>query len=105
MRVDTGLALRRALAKLADSDPLVREEGVRALEVLGETEALPALAEVFATDPDPALRALAQQAGKVIYYSAIRRHLEQKGASEEERRQAAEILAQARARKQQGRGE
>ncbi|MBN2303415.1 MAG: HEAT repeat domain-containing protein [Anaerolineae bacterium] len=97
------IALRRAIEKLAAPDPAVREEGIRALEVLGDTGGLPALADVFATDSDPALRALAQQVGKAIYYGAVRQALEAYGASDEERRQAAAILNQARAKKSKGR--
>ena len=67
--------------------------------MLGDAAALPALAEVFATDPDPALRTLAQTAGKAIYYGAIRQRLISNMASEEERRRAAEALAQAQTKK------
>jgi hypothetical protein len=92
-------ALRVWLQKLNSPEPAVREESIQALEMLGDTEALPALADVFATDSEPALRALAQWAGKLIYYGAIRRTLDEPGASDEERRQATQILAQAQAKK------
>lgn len=91
------------IEKLKASNPAERASGIRALEQLGDTDALPALAAVFATDPEPALRALAQQAGKVIYYGAIRRALEASGASDEQRRLAADILARAQAKKNQKR--
>jgi hypothetical protein len=94
-------ALRVWLQKLSSPDPALREESIRALEMLGDTDALPALANVFATDSEPALRALAQWAGKLIYYGAIRRQLDEPGASDEERRQASQILAQVQAKKTQ----
>ena len=94
-------ALRVWLQKLGSPEPAVREESIRALEMLGDTDALPALAEVFATDSEPELRALAQWAGKLIYYGAIRRQLDESGATDEERRLAAEVLARAQARKTQ----
>lgn len=94
-------ALRVWLQKLKAPEAAAREQSIKALEMLGDTDALSALAEVFATDPEPDLRALAQQAGKTIYYGAIRQKLENHGASEAERAKAAEILAQARARKTQ----
>jgi hypothetical protein len=94
-------ALRVWLQKLKAPEPAVREESIRALETLGDTDALPDLAEVFATDSEPELRALAQWAGKMIYYGAIRQRLDEHGASDQERRQAAEILARAQARKTQ----
>ena len=98
---DSGPGLRTWLQKLSEDDPAVRETSIKELELLGSAQALPALADVFATDPDPALRALAQWAGKSIYFRAIQRVLESKGPSEEERRRAAEILARAARRKQQ----
>jgi hypothetical protein len=91
------------LERLISPDPAEREESIRALELLGDAGALPALAEVFATDPFPEIRMLAQQAGKTIYYGAIRQTLEAAEAdeaSEEERRKAAEVLAAARAKRQ-----
>jgi hypothetical protein len=94
-------ALRLWLQKLKAAEPALREQSIKALEMLGDTDALPALAEVFATDPEPDLRALAQQAGKTIYYGAIRQKLEEPGASEADRVKAAEILALARAKKTQ----
>jgi HEAT repeat protein len=94
-------ALRMWLEKLKAPEPAVRGESIRELEMLGDTDALPALAEVFATDSEPELRMLAQWAGKLIYYGALQRQLDEPGASDEERRLAAEILARAQARKTQ----
>ncbi|HEX3052548.1 MAG TPA: HEAT repeat domain-containing protein [Aggregatilineaceae bacterium] len=87
------------LQKLKSPDPAVRAASIRELELLGSPEALSALADVFATDPDPELRTMAQAAGKMIYYAAIRRSSSDPGSSEEERQRAADILAQARAKK------
>jgi HEAT repeat protein len=99
---DPGMALKTWIQKLKAPEPAEREAGIRGLEMLGDTDALPALSEVFATDPDPDLRALAQEAAKTIYYGAIRRTLETRdSASEDERRLAAEILARAQAKKLQ----
>lgn len=95
-------ALRNWLDRLRSADPAAREESIRALELLGDTDALPTLAEIFATDPEPALRAQAQAAGKAIYYGAIRQTFEAQGASEEERRRAAEILARAQEKRSRG---
>ena len=96
-------ALRVWLHRLKASEPAAREESIKALETLGETDALAGLAEVFATDSEAELRGLAQWAGKSIYYRAIRQTLGDNGASEEERQRAAEILAQAQAKKTQER--
>jgi len=98
---DVNPAIRTWLERLKAAHPIAREEAIKQLELLGDTEALPALADAFATDPEPELRALAQSAGKAIYYAAIRRQIEDSGPSDEERRRAADILAQARARKTQ----
>lgn len=97
------------LERLSSSDPMERETSITALEQLGDTDALPALAEVFATDPVPALRAMAQQAGKAIYYGVLRQTLDGdeniEEASEEERRRAAQVLAEAQARKLRKKGQ
>lgn len=100
---DASSVLQTWLDKLKSSDPALREDAIKALELIGDTGALPVLADVFATDPDPALRALAQWAGKSIYYGAVRQGVAVAGSSEEEQRQAAEILARAEARKLQSR--
>lgn len=94
-------ALRMWLQKLQLPEPALREESIKAIAMLGDTIALGALADVFSTDPEPELRALAQWAGKSIYYGALRQKLDEPGASDEERRRAAEILAQARVKKSQ----
>ncbi|NDJ77567.1 MAG: hypothetical protein GYB65_15050 [Chloroflexi bacterium] len=98
---DANPALARWLELLQHPNPAAREEAILELELLGSPVALPALAEVFAMDPEPALRGLAQQTGKAIYYGTIRQALEEEreaepAVSEEERRRAAEILAKAK---------
>jgi len=80
--------LQTRLALLRSSAPSDRAQGIKAL------------AEVFATDPEPALRALAQWAGKSIYYNMIRQRLAAKRASREERRAAEEALESVRRKKQ-----
>ncbi len=92
--------LQTRLALLRSSAPSDRAQGIKELELLGDGAALPALAEVFATDPEPALRALAQWAGKSIYYNMIRQRLAAKRASREERRAAEEALESVRRKKQ-----
>lgn len=96
---DPSGVLRVWIQRLKSPDPSERETSIKELELLGDTDALPALAEVFATDTEPALRALAQSAGKSIYYGAIKREIDAQGPSEDERRRAAEILAKAEAEK------
>ena len=97
------VTLRVWLGRLAEAgDQQARADAIRALELLGHPGALPALAEIFATDPDPELRLAAQQAGKAIHYSAVRKAWESSGPSEAERQQAAEILACAEAKRPAG---
>jgi hypothetical protein len=103
--VDSKVALRKAIERLKSGAPHVREEAIKTLEILGDTDALPALADAFATDSEPSLRALAQWAGKSVYCGAIRQELEITAATEEERRQAADILAKAQARKSRNKRE
>ncbi len=93
------MALDVWLQKLKSPDSTVRAASIRELELLGSPDALPALADVFATDPDPELRTRAQAVGKTIYYAALRRSSGDLGASDDERQHAAAILAQARAKK------
>ncbi|HLA44584.1 MAG TPA: HEAT repeat domain-containing protein [Aggregatilineales bacterium] len=85
--------------RLRDRNSETRAKAVQALETMGEPESLMLLGEVFATDPDPAIQAMARHAGKTIYYNLHRQQQVNQGASDEERRRAAEILAKARERK------
>ncbi|MFP4322588.1 MAG: HEAT repeat domain-containing protein [Anaerolineales bacterium] len=85
--------------KLQQPDPEARLSAIRELEIMGDVRALPLLAEVFATEGLPEVRAAAQQAGKVIYFQALRREQTSQGASPAERRRAAEILQRAQQHK------
>jgi hypothetical protein len=53
----------RYVAQLQDADPAKRREAIIALGKLADPAAMPALAQVYRTDPDPSLRDLARQAG------------------------------------------
>ncbi|MGQ9909088.1 MAG: HEAT repeat domain-containing protein [Candidatus Flexifilum sp.] len=64
------------LKRLKDSRPEIRLESIRELEEIGDPAVLEALEEVFRSDPDTAVRAAAQQAGKNIF----RRQLSEKKA-------------------------
>ena len=99
---DLSPVMKRWLARLESDDPAEREASIKALKEIGDVVALSPLAEIFATDSEPGIRSLAQDAGKAIYYGALRRAHDVRTASNEERRQAAEILAKARKKKQNG---
>ncbi|CAG0967932.1 MAG: hypothetical protein IAE83_22230 [Anaerolinea sp.] len=87
------------IQRLRDPDLSRRREAIRQLEVLGDPAALGPLAVIFALDPDLETRRLAQVAGKSIYFNLERRASANEGASEEERRKAAEILTKAKDKK------
>ncbi len=87
------------VSRLKDARVQTRREAIQALESIGEPESLVYLAQVFCTDPDPDTRQLAQQIGKTIYFNQLRKLQMESGASDEERRRAAEILARAQAKK------
>jgi len=89
--------------RLKDPNAAVRAEAIRGLEDMGDPDALLILGELYATDPEPHIRALAQWAGKSIYFNLHRQQEVARGASEEERRRAAEILAKAQQKKMQRR--
>jgi len=91
------------IERLRHPDPAVRREAIAQLEMIGDPAALSPLARVFAADPDPALRELARQTGKKIYYLAIKRATISQVASADDRQQAADILAKARSKRQQRR--
>ena len=91
------------IERLRDPDPAVRGEAIRQLELIGDPDALSPLGLTFAADPDPALRALARQAGKKIYYLAIKRATIPQEASADDRQKAADILARARTQRQRKR--
>lgn len=58
------------VSRLTHSDAATRREAIRTIEAFGDPAALPALAEVFAKDPD--LRIEAQKAAQKIYYNLHR---------------------------------
>lgn len=91
------------LERLRHPDPAARREAISQLELIGDPEVLGGLAKVFAADPDPALRTLARQTGKKIYYLAIKRATTPQAASLDDRQQAADILARARMQRQRRR--
>ncbi|WP_119072915.1 hypothetical protein [Aggregatilinea lenta] len=100
---DNDVTLKVWLGRLDEAqDARSRAECIRALEVLGHSGALPALAEIFATDAEPELRLLAQQAGKSIYYSAARQMWMRNETPDDARQTAAEALARAAAKKSSG---
>ena len=91
------------VGRLQNPDREMRLEAIHQLELIGGEDVLGPLARAYATDPDPEVRRMAQQAGKRIYYAAIKRAADAQGPSQEERNHAADILAKAQARKQQRR--
>jgi len=56
----------RYLAQLKSADPAQRRQAIISLGKLGNFAAMPLLAEVYRTDPDPELRDLARHAGLAI---------------------------------------
>jgi hypothetical protein len=97
---DQDTTLKVWLGRLSSAqDSATRAECIRGLEVLGHPGALSALGELFATDPDPETRLLAQQAGKSIYYSAVRQAWMSGVSSGNEQQKAAEALARVQANK------
>ncbi|KXK24196.1 MAG: hypothetical protein UZ15_CFX003000341 [Chloroflexi bacterium OLB15] len=56
----------RYLAQLKSADAAERRRAIISLGKLGNFSAMPALAEIYRTDPDPELRELARKAGVVI---------------------------------------
>jgi len=59
------------LRRLKDKRAEVRLNAIHELREIGDPDTLPALEEVFKTDPDPAVRAAAQETGKAIFKSQI----------------------------------
>lgn len=87
--------------RLKDPNPENRFAILRELETIGEPESLVLLSSIYANDPNPQIRQMAQRVGKTIYYNIHRQHQTTQGASDEERRRAAEILAKANRNKRQ----
>ena len=55
------------IARLKDKRPEVRLDAIRELELLGDPDALDPLKVVFASDEDPEVRRVAQEAGRAIF--------------------------------------
>lgn len=93
------------IRRLRDTDAALRREAIRQLEAIGDAAALGPLATIFALDPDLETRKLAQWAGKSIYQAIEQRATQGqiKGATDEERRKAAEILAKAQSKRSNSR--
>lgn len=59
------------LRRLKDKRAEVRLNAIHELRELADPDALPALEDVFRNDPDPEVRAAAQEAGKAIFKSQL----------------------------------
>lgn len=55
------------LARLKDKNPQVRIASIRELALLEAIDAYDALEAIYHTDPDPAVRKAAQNAGRVLF--------------------------------------
>jgi hypothetical protein len=60
------------LERLQDSNPAARIEALRVLAMVEETEALPVVGKVYKHDPDPAVREVAEWAGRLIWQAQQR---------------------------------
>ncbi len=59
--------LEELLERLKHPDQWVRVEALRILAMVEEVRALPAIAEVYRSDPEVGVRQVAQWAGQIIY--------------------------------------
>jgi HEAT repeat protein len=55
------------LARLKDKSPEVRIKSIQELALLGATQALGALEEIFRNDPDEEVRKAARRAGRLLW--------------------------------------
>lgn len=55
------------LARLSDKNSQVRIESIRELALLEATRAIDTLEAIYRTDPDPAVRKAAQEAGRALF--------------------------------------
>lgn len=55
------------LARLRDKNPQVRVESIRELALLEATDAIDTLEAIYRSDPDPAVRKAAQEAGRALF--------------------------------------
>lgn len=70
--------LEELLERLKHSDQWVRVETLRILAMVEEVRALPAIAQVYQTDPEPGVRQVAGWAGQIIY--AAKRRMQAQSA-------------------------
>ncbi len=66
--------LQSLLEQLRSPDPLEREEALRILAMVEETEAIPMVLQVFRQDPEPRIRQIAQWAGRILWQAQQRGH-------------------------------
>jgi HEAT repeat protein len=55
------------MGRLTDKNPDVRLKAIHELGLLGATDALGTLQQLFETDPDPGVRQAAREAGRAIF--------------------------------------
>ncbi|MBN2471614.1 MAG: HEAT repeat domain-containing protein [Anaerolineae bacterium] len=55
------------IARLKDKNPEIRAASARELALLGDPAALPALEELFRQEEDPNVKAIAQEAGRILF--------------------------------------
>ena len=55
------------LARLQDKNPQIRVNSIRELALLEATDAIDALETIYRSDPDPAVRKAAQDAGRALF--------------------------------------
>lgn len=60
------------LARLSDKNPDVRIRSIRELALLEATEAYKPLEALYRSEPDPAVRQAAQEAGRALYLKMVR---------------------------------
>jgi len=55
------------MGRLKDKNPTVRIKSIEELALLEAVDALETLEHIFRTDPDPAVRQAAQEAGRALF--------------------------------------
>lgn len=55
------------MGRLKDKNPAVRIKSIEELALLEAVDALETLEHIFRTDPDPAVRQAAQEAGRALF--------------------------------------